>query len=559
MVEKGDDNRFNNTKSKESPTNYPTYLGTTYFPTLTWPTYSPTSTEDASAATRFPKKKKRNKQAKQQDQLEAAGTTSSSRLILTSSPVITPTSPPSKWPTSPPSKRPTSPPSKMPTPPPSKRPIITEAPTYNARSPNSSRTWSGSSRGQPYSRRHSSDSTLTKVPTPIPESTDTSERGQPYSRRHSTDPTVSDLEEVRFRELPTGSPTSNAQSPDASPRRPGSSRVQPHSRRHSPVPTVWSGPLKSSEPTPSPSTAAPKGEQTEAANEDEKKKSTKKTESSELIESSDTKTGETKDKTSGSEDKDRDQTAKLNLSFEVKEVPSPSPVKADSTSKLSLKFYGQGEDDDKGKDDAKGNDDDKDASGPTMSPMTEEPTYFIYPTLTPTEVVEMDTRIPPTYMPTTGTYMPTTENPLSFDSRNRVVGYPTSSSPSSLAVDGESASIFDKRICPGYPLGFDPLTPQQEQEVVFAYGIQTNAGESIESSVEKIQLWMLEDVASRLLLCPNDGNSISGRLLKDEKGGQFEQLVSRVYYMEDQSVATLSEFLRSFCTTCCSQDVILLI
>ena len=214
-----------------------------------------------------------------------------------------------------------------------------------------------------------------------------------------------------------------------------------------------------------------------------------------------------------------------------------------------MKFYGQGEDDDKGKDDAKGNDDDKDASGPTMSPMTEEPTYFIYPTLTPTEVVEMDTRIPPTYMPTTGTYMPTTENPLSFDSRNRVVGYPTSSSPSSLAVDGESASIFDKRICPGYPLGFDPLTPQQEQEVVFAYGIQTNAGESIESSVEKIQLWMLEDVASRLLLCPNDGNSISGRLLKDEKGGQFEQLVSRVYYMEDQSVATLSEFFRSSCTT----------
>jgi hypothetical protein len=535
VVEKGDYNRFNNSNSKESPTTYPTYLGTTYFPTLPWPTYSPTSAKDATAADRFPKKKKRNKQAKQQDQLEAAAPPSS-RIILTSSPVTSPSSPPSK--------RPTSPPSKMPTPPPSKRPNFTEAPTYNARSPDSSRTWSGSSRGQPYSRRHYSDPTLTKLPTPTPESTDTLERGQPYSGRHSTDPTVSDLEE-----LPTGAPTSNAQSPDSSPRRPVSSRVQPYSRRHSPVPTVWSGPLETSEPTPSPTTAAPKGGQTEAANEDDKKKITKKTESSALIESSDTKTGETKDKISESEDEHRDQTAKLNLSFEVKEVPSPSPVNADSTSKLSLKFYGQGKDDDKGKDDAKRNDDDKDASGPMLSPTTEEPTYFIYPTLTPTEVVEGDTRIPPTYMPTTGTYMPTTDNPLSFDNRNRVVGYPTSSSPSSLPVDGESASIFDKRICPGYPLGFDPLTPQQEEEVVFAYGIQTivEAGDiSIESSVERIQLWILEDVASRLLLCPNDGNSVSGRLLEDEKGGQFEQLVSRVYYMEDQAVANLSEILGCF-------------
>jgi hypothetical protein len=595
VFEKGDYNRFNN--SKGTPSNYPTYLGTTYFPTLPLPTYYPTSTKDASAAAQVPRKKKKKKQDKQKDQLEAAATTPSSRLILTSSPVTTPTSPPFK--------RPTSTPSKMPTPLPSKRPIITEAPTSKAHSPDSSPRWSGFSRGQSYSRRHTSNPTLTKVSTPTPESSDTAERGQPYSRRNTTYPTVSGIEEMLLRDMPTGAPTSNAKSSGSSPRWSDSSRVQPYSRRHSPVPTVsgleevrfrelptdaptsiaqspdsstrWSGssraqpsgrmpspvpaarngPIETPEPTLLPTTAAPKGGQKETDTEDDKKKSDKKTESS------DTKTGEIKDTTGGNEDKDRDQFTKLNLSFEVKEVPSPSPVKTDSTSKLSLKIYGQGEEDDKGKDDdkkkvnGKGKDDGKDNLGPTMSPVTYEPTYFIFPTLTPTEVVEGEKRNHmPTYMPTTSTFMPT-GSPLSFDNRNRVVDYPTSSSPSSLAVEGGSTSIFDKRTCPGYPLGFDPLKPQQEEEVFFAYGIQTNveAGDSIESTVERIQRWLLEDVASRLLLCPNDGKSFSGRLLKDEKGDKFLQPVSRVYYMKDNAVATLSEFLGSFCNICRSQHL----
>ena len=107
-------------------------------------------------------------------------------------------------------------------------------------------------------------------------------------------------------------------------------------------------------------------------------------------------------------------------------------------------------------------------------------------------------------------------------------------------------------------MGVDPLIPQKEEEVFFAYGVQTNveAGDSVENSVERIQLWILEDVANQLLLCPNDGGSISGRLLKYDKGGQFEQTVSRVYYMEDIAVATLSKILGSFCTVCYSQDVI---
>jgi hypothetical protein len=91
----------------------------------------------------------------------------------------------------------------------------------------------------------------------------------------------------------------------------------------------------------------------------------------------------------------------------------------------------------------------------------------------------------------------------------------------------------------------DPLAPKDEEEVFFAYSVQTNTDfsdddtSSIELAVEWIQLMLLDDVANQLLLCSTN----DGRLLSDT----FEQPVSRVYYnSEDDSVATLSECTPTF-------------
>ncbi|KAL3808301.1 hypothetical protein ACHAXA_009813 [Cyclostephanos tholiformis] len=315
--------------------------------------------------------------------------------------------------------------------------------------------------------------------------------------------------------------------------------------RHTPDPTVLTESVLTQElidtlqSTPSPTSVA----------EEDYEGNEKETPSHESL-----KNGENEDNTVRNDGKDHDRTAKLNLSFHVEVVPSPSPIKADSTANLSLNFYG------------KGKDGDKDASVPTTSPFTEEPTYFVYPTTTPTEKMKGTAQSPttdeptyfyptlvpteeikdsppssslPTYMLTyMPTYMPTTS---SFEKRNRVGNDPTSLSPSSLAVNGESAAMYDKRVCSGYPLGVDPLAPHKEEEVFFAYGIQTNveAGDGIQNCVENVQLWILEDVARQLLICPNDGSSIRGRLLKDENDGRFEQTISRIYYMEDIPIATL--------------------
>lgn len=62
-----------------------------------------------------------------------------------------------------------------------------------------------------------------------------------------------------------------------------------------------------------------------------------------------------------------------------------------------------------------------------------------------------------------------------------------------------------------------------------------------------MQLWILEDVASNLLACSGEGagggageDGVASVKLVRSKA--IEHPVSRVYYMENESVATLSEF-----------------
>jgi hypothetical protein len=105
--------------------------------------------------------------------------------------------------------------------------------------------------------------------------------------------------------------------------------------------------------------------------------------------------------------------------------------------------------------------------------------------------------------------------------------------------------MYQKRTCPGYPFGLDPTSQMQEQEVIFAYGIQTTdgfLGQSIKKSTEMLQLWILEDVSSNLIHCPDYDGSISGRFLLDIQNDGFENAVSSVYYMENDSITSLSKF-----------------
>jgi len=221
---------------------------------------------------------------------------------------------------------------------------------------------------------------------------------------------------------------------------------------------------------------------------------------------------------------DEDRTAKLHLSFEINDVPSQSPL-VESVSLNLGKAYDKL--------------DDVTVAVPAPSVLSDEPTYYIFPTSSPTDSISEEEAAlsisVPTYMPTS------TENERS--SRNGDLD--ASLSATQLTNDIDLASIFEKRTCPGYPLGIDPLAPKVEEEVFFAYSVQTNtdfsddATTTIELAVEWIQLRLLDDVASQLLLCPTD----DGRLLSDT----FEQPVSRVYYnMEADTVATLSECAPTF-------------
>lgn len=288
---------------------------------------------------------------------------------------------------------------------------------------------------------------------------------------------------------------------------------QPYSRKHTPEPTV----LKLS--IPAEKSTDNKGGQ--LAEEVHKDKSAKLNLSFEVHD----KVPSQSPRESVNKEVDVDRTAKLHLSFEIDDVPSHSPLELESISLDLGKAY------------------DKLDNAPVAVPgptlLSDEPTYYIFPTSTPIDNVISDEASlsisVPTYMPTS------TENERS--SRYGDLDAPLSTTKMTNNID--LTSIFEKRTCPGYPMGIDPLAPKVEEEVFFAYSVQTNTDFSdddtatIELVVEWIQLSLLDDVAKQLLLCPTN----DGRLLSDT----FKQPVSRVYYnAEDDTVATLSECTPTF-------------
>ena len=203
-----------------------------------------------------------------------------------------------------------------------------------------------------------------------------------------------------------------------------------------------------------------------------------------------------------------DETFKISYTFRVKENPDYL-----SNGGHKYKIYEHGQDDDEYE------------SAPTKFPSraTYKPTPTLFPTYLPTKThtgtVEA---LIPTFLPS---YLPTQGN---NENLNENLNIRSNEVP---------LSIYQKRSCPDFPNGIDPSSQMQEQEVIFAYGIQTTdgqLGQSIETSVNMMQYWILEDVARNLLHCSNDESS-SGRFL-------LEPTVSSVYYMENDTSTSLSMF-----------------
>ena len=258
-----------------------------------------------------------------------------------------------------------------------------------------------------------------------------------------------------------------------------------------------------------------------------------------------------------------DTGSKVNLSFNIQR-----PTQKPTSSKMNLQFFGG-----RGK--------------PTVPPMTtappissrwrqtmppsqkpvstEEPTYLIFPTYSPSSASTIPetavTSSPPTIWPT---YLPTASHTSQdkdeyANDREWTWKSTTTVSSEDEEEDDEmmaATSIYEKRTCPRYPFGVDPMSPKVEEQVFFTYGIQTATtaqegfhSSSIEKQVEHIQLSLLNDVANHIVLCPNDETSVSmarsrfgdgSNILLD--GGKFQQSTVRVYYIEDEAIATMSKF-----------------
>jgi hypothetical protein len=201
---------------------------------------------------------------------------------------------------------------------------------------------------------------------------------------------------------------------------------------------------------------------------------------------------------------DSDESVMVSLTFPVNEnpvareapKPSPKPVEPRSSVKVNFTFINNR---------AKRKQPSTDAPTPSEV-VTSEPTYLIFPTIVPTEQH-------PTYAPT-----------VEWTSKDR---------------KGDRAqSLYDKRTCPDNHLFFEAefkefqgaAAEKDDDTVFFTYGIQTGTDTDIEDAVEKIQLWLLDDVASKLLHCSKTGtvmrNNIPGR------NGQ-DGVLSSVYYSKD--------------------------
>jgi len=254
-----------------------------------------------------------------------------------------------------------------------------------------------------------------------------------------------------------------------------------------------------------------------------------------------------------SSDEDNAESGGLSLKFHV---PEKEPQQ---TTKLSLTFQVPT------------------STSPTLHPISsnptsDEPTYFVFPTFSPTVHV-VDTPIPtlwPSYMPTVGR----AKRDISDD--GFIVPLPEEGTTQEVE---EELTIYEKRMCKEYPNGIHPNSKKVDELIVFMYGIQVSSSTtdqeendgrvSIEQEVEKLQLSILNDVAKHLLICPTDKKDdeiSSSSLVRSSftSGHRSDQYVSRVYYMEDESIATLSKSLFVHCLLCvalssCSYMILLLL
>jgi len=114
------------------------------------------------------------------------------------------------------------------------------------------------------------------------------------------------------------------------------------------------------------------------------------------------------------------------------------------------------------------------STGPTAHPITsnptsDEPTYFVFPTFSPTVHV-VDTPIPtlwPSYMPTVGR----AKRDISDD--GFIVPLPEEGTISTQEEKEEL--VYEKRMCQEYPNGIHPNSKKVDEPIVFMYGIQTTA------------------------------------------------------------------------------------
>ena len=144
---------------------------------------------------------------------------------------------------------------------------------------------------------------------------------------------------------------------------------------------------------------------------------------------------------------------------------------------------------------------------PTPSATTSEPTYILFPTITPTQFL-------PTYAPTA----PWTWAPSVTKERTRIT----------------DKSLFDKRTCSSSgDLFFEQeLRTSQESSdsVFFTYGIQTSEDGDIQEAVKEIQLWLMDEVANELLHCPSNSSVMRSNEFGTNSG---KGVLSSVYYSKD--------------------------
>lgn len=452
-----DDNlggRTNSTRIEpiaSSPTQYPTYLGTTYFPTYVWSSIKPI----ASRA-----KEKIDKKHHSQHEQNHTIHHKELKNATTSHPSTSPT--------------------------------LTIAPTIRTKienkhlSSNLSETPTIRERNikhSPPSPSPSQPSLDKPVDIKVTHTTPPTRKVRPQETNSPTQPpTIMPTRSSTV--VPTPAPLSLVPPPK---RWSGPSRGRPFSHVRTPNPTVTEVQISSQEPTGAPTNAP-------LATMEPSNLSTRAVDDNNISA-----------KAGVSRSVEPDQTIKVNLTFRVKENPSYS-------SNGEKRYIINGPD----------QDDDEFTLAPTKFPAgsTHEPT--VVPTYSPTKKKAGDALIPtflPSYLPTAGI-------------NNNI----------KVRSDDLSESMYEKRTCPGYPYGLDPTSETKEQEVIFAYAIQTTDGQSIETSAEMLQLWILDDVASYFLHCPDDNSSSGGRVIIDRQDDGFENSVSGVYYMENDSISSLSKY-----------------